>query len=60
LYSLKGLTYDNTEDSLKKTLGITWFNKSEENEYLGYSDGIKRMLNTSSISDKPNWVNYNP
>jgi hypothetical protein len=30
----------NNSDSVDKTLKLLWYNKTEHNEYLGFSDGI--------------------
>lgn len=38
LYTPNELTYDSND--LQKNIGYYWFNKSDENEYLGFSDGV--------------------
>ena len=52
-YSLNGTTY--TDDDKQKTLGVTWFNKSEDNEYLGFSDGVECVKYVDDILSP-----YNP
>lgn len=53
IYSLDSATYhyadgagDNTND---KRIGLVWYNKNEENEYIGFSDGIIELDNDNKI-----------
>ena len=38
LYSVQGLEY--TDKDYQRDIGLLWYNKTEENVYLGFSDGV--------------------
>ena len=40
LFCSNGLTYNKSKNSLDKEIGLLWYNKSKDNTYLGFSDGI--------------------
>ena len=55
LYTDDELTYSYTDPSdinNSKTLGFLWYNKTEENQYIGFSDGLV------SFDDNGNFVHY--
>ena len=40
LFCQEGLNYDKNENSLSKEISLLWYNKTKDNTYLGFSDGI--------------------
>jgi hypothetical protein len=47
IYSENGLQYNympHTDDTNRKKIGLVWYNKDENNQYLGFSDGIYDTL----------------
>jgi hypothetical protein len=55
LYTDDELTYSYTDPSdinNSKTLGFLWYNKTEENQYIGFSDGLV------SFDNNGNFVHY--
>ena len=40
IYTLDNFEYLDGEEGQTKNIGIVWFNKDEDNNYLGFSDGI--------------------
>lgn len=43
IYSENGTTYKynpNSDDTNRKKIGLVWYNKDEDNRYVGFSDGV--------------------
>lgn len=54
------LTYDNIKDaSVTKKLTLTWYNKDENNKYLGFADGaFDTLLAAQTVGEKKYYIKW--
>jgi hypothetical protein len=62
IYTHDNLVYnrDDDQDANNKSLGIVWYNKDDENNYIGFSDGYvkKDIDNDGTLEENENFLHY--
>ena len=56
IYTLDDLSYNPEDVNITKNISTIWYNKSEDNEYIGYSDG---RVYQSEGDPNPRWYDEN-
>ena len=50
IFCKNGLTYETLGDTRQKEISLLWYNKTEDNTYLGFSDGIAYKQGDNDIA----------
>lgn len=59
LYCKQGLDYDKSEQSRDKDISLLWYNKTKDNTYVGFSDGIAQTGTGSSAINRSTYDENN-